>query len=71
MLVQKENVRKQSTSCNFCNKGELNEYHNGLVYPYENVVVFKREGNGLSAAICEECFNELITKGKAEFSNDR
>lgn len=71
MLVQRENVRKQSTSCNFCNKGELNEYHNGLRYPYEDVVTFKREGNGLCAAICEECLNELIAKAKVEFGNGK
>lgn len=71
MLVQRENVRRQSTSCNFCNKGKLNEYHNGLRYPYEDVVTFKREGNGLCAAICEECLNELIAKAKVEFGNGK
>ena len=72
MVVQKENVSKQSTSCNFCNKGKLNEQHSGLRYPYENVVTFKREGGGLCAAICEECLKELIVKAKVEFGeNDK
>lgn len=69
MLVQKENVRKQLTSCNFCNKGKLNEGRNGLLYPYENVVTFKREGNGLCTAICKDCLDELMLKAKIEFEN--
>lgn len=68
MLVQIESVIKQTTSCNFCNKVQLKESSLGLKYPYENVVTFKREGNGLCASICEDCLNELTDKGKKEFS---
>jgi len=50
MDVKKENVRKDTTSCDFCNRGELNNNHNGLVYPYEEVITFKREGSGLLAS---------------------
>lgn len=68
MKVKKYSVRKDVTSCNFCNKGELSESKMSLVYPYENVVVFGREnGNGLVASICEECLDELHKKGKEQF----
>lgn len=59
MIVEKENVRQHSTSCNFCNKGKINSYGNGLIYPYEYVYTFKREESGLKATICEECAKEL------------
>jgi hypothetical protein len=62
MEVKKENIRKDTTSCNFCNRGELNKYHNGLIYPYEEVITFKREGNGIVASICKQCLDELIKK---------
>lgn len=69
MEVKKENVRQDSASCNFCQKGELNKNHNGLIYPYENVITFKRgKGGGLSASICEDCLDELYKVGKSEFS---
>lgn len=72
MDVIKENVRKESTSCNFCQKGELNRFGTGLVYPYENVVTFKRDnGSGLRATICEDCLDELYSKAKIEFKNDK
>ena len=70
MEVNKENVIRDSTSCNFCKKGELNKNHNGLIYPYENVVTFSSgKGGGLCASICEECLEELYKKGKNKFSN--
>jgi len=62
MDVKKENVIKDIVSCNFCNRGELNQNHNGLVYPYEYVITFKRDGNGLVASICRKCLDELIKK---------
>ncbi len=62
MEVKKQNVRKDSTSCNFCDKGELNSNHNGLVFPYDEVITFKKEGNGLLANICRKCIDELIKK---------
>jgi len=65
MDVKKENVRKDTTSCDFCNRGELNNNHNGLVYPYEEVITFKREGSGLLASICRKCLDELIKKADA------
>jgi hypothetical protein len=70
MEVNKENVRRDTTSCNFCQKGELNKNHNGLIYPYENVVTFSRgKGGGLCASICEECLDELHKKAKIAFGN--
>lgn len=71
MEVRKENVRRDLTSCNFCQKGELKSNRNqiGLVYPYENVVTFSRgKGDGLCACICEECLEELYRKAKIEFN---
>lgn len=69
MVIIKESVRKDTTSCNFCQKGELNQYHNGLVYPYEHTITFSRgNGGGLCASICEECLDELYKKGKTKFS---
>lgn len=63
MIVEKINLRKESTSCNFCKKGELNTHQNGLIYPYEYVYRFKSgEGGGLLADICEECLAELKEK---------
>lgn len=62
MIVQKLDVRKDTTSCNFCSKGQLNIHRNGLIYPYEAVYQFKREGSGLCAVMCEECLNELFLK---------
>jgi hypothetical protein len=65
MDVKKENVRKDFTSCNFCNRGKLNKNHNGLIYPYEYVITFCREGNGLKATICSKCLDELIAKASS------
>lgn len=57
-------------SCNFCQRGEMNFFRTGLIYPYKNVLVFKGSiGSGLSASICEECLEELYEKGKSEFEN--
>jgi hypothetical protein len=33
-----------------------------LIYPYEEVITFKREGNGIVASICKQCLDELIKK---------
>jgi hypothetical protein len=62
MIVQKKHVRKDNESCNFCNRGELNTLGFGLIYPYEYVYLIKRETNGLTAAICEDCLKELTEK---------
>lgn len=70
MEIRKENVIRDTTSCNFCQKGELNKYQNGLVYQYENVVTFSRgKSCGLYACICEECLDELYKKAKIEFGS--
>ena len=70
MEIRKENVKRDTTSCNFCQKGELNKNQNGLVYPYENVVTFSRgKGGGLCACICEDCLDELYKMAKIEFRN--
>jgi len=64
MIVEKLNVIKDTSSCNFCSKGQLNINRNGLLYPYENVYQFKREGSGLCASICKDCIEELFLKVK-------
>jgi hypothetical protein len=62
MKVEIENMKDFHTSCNFCNKGELSRRGIQLLYPYEFVYTFQREGNGLKATICEECLKELFIK---------
>lgn len=65
MKIEKENVKKDIASCNFCQRGELNKIGKSLVYPYENVISFVRSnGNGICACICEDCLDELYSKGK-------
>lgn len=63
MKVIKKNVIKDTQSCNFCTKGELDEKNMRLLYPYEDVYEFIRDtGNGLCACICKECAAELLNK---------
>jgi len=62
IVVEKKYVIKDNESCNFCDKGELNETGYGLKYPYQYVYLFKREGSGLQASICDECLKELNEK---------
>ncbi len=70
MEVNKENVRRDVVSCNFCQRAELNKNQNRLIYPYENVVTFSRgNGSGLCASICEECLDELHKKAKIAFGD--
>ena len=64
MNVKLKNVIKDNTSCNFCNKGELNDIGDNLIYPYKTIYVFQRGNNSLEAAICDECFEELYIKVK-------
>ncbi len=60
-----EQVVRDGTSCNFCQRGILKENAAaGFVYPYDAVLTFKRESSGLKPAICESCLDELYTKGK-------
>ena len=61
MLVRIVNIRKESCSCNFCKEGKLNGNQNGLIYPYEYVYEITREsGGGITAFICEKCFDLLV-----------
>ena len=60
MKVNKISVR--GNSCNFCKRGELNQYGCGLNYPYEYVWEFSSGGGGLAACICDDCLKELNTK---------
>ena len=63
MDVKISYLKFENGSCNFCNRGELNQHGRGLVYPYKFVYEFKRSnGNGLKASICEDCLMELTTK---------
>lgn len=66
MDVLKQDVWRDNTSCNFCNKGKLSGSGMSLIYPYEVVFKFIRDsGNGLCAAICKDCLNELYEKVSA------
>jgi len=72
MEIKKENVIRDTASCNFCQRGGLNKNHNGLIYPYESVVTFSRgNGGGFCACICEDCLDELYKRAKTEFKNGR
>ena len=62
MEVQRINVRQEAGSCNFCSRGVLNQSRTGLLYPYEEATIFKKDGSGLCAIICDDCLNELIKK---------
>ena len=62
MKVEKENIKYTGSSCNFCNKGEMCKDSIRLIYPYETLYTFQREGSGLKAAICEDCLKELFLK---------
>ena len=63
--IKIENVVRDYTSCNFCNRGELNDSGKGLKYPYESVISFTREyGGGIKVSICKSCLDELISKTK-------
>ena len=55
-------VNTEYCSCNFCDKGELKKSGIGLIYPYEYVFEFQREGNGLRPSICKDCLDELYNK---------
>ena len=52
-----EHDRKRQRSCNFCDRGILNEYGTGLDYPYDKV--FLLEGRTMSVTICEDCLNKI------------
>ena len=67
MIVKRKTVY-DAGSCNFCNRGTLKENADGLLYPYESVIEFCREGNGIKPNICKPCLNELIEKASKEFA---
>ena len=70
MRITKLNVRKDSTCCSFCDKGELSSSGMGLSFPYETVYRIERNGNGIQAQICEECLKELniaVNRSSFEF----
>ena len=72
MNIVLEDVWKDSASCNFCQKGELNKRGSSLIYPYEKVVTFNRcKGSGLKASICEECLDELHKNAKIKFGKEK
>ena len=62
MEVSKHSVVNDNCSCNFCDRGRINLEGMGLVYPYDTVYSFKREGSGLLAFICNDCLSELRVK---------
>ena len=64
MIVEKRSVIKDTSSCNFCDKGEINANGTGLIYPYESVYSFERTGSGIRACICKDCLEELFVKVK-------
>ena len=62
MRIKKENVVKDTTSCSFCDKGQLSVSGYGLVYPYTEVLTFLRSnGNGIKVSICNDCLKELVS----------
>ena len=46
-------------ACNLCNRGELNDDCNGLVYPYKYITHIKPETSGVSIRVCDECLDEI------------
>jgi hypothetical protein len=70
--IKKENVRNDSTSCNFCQRGKLGEYKTSLIYPYDEVLTFKRSNaSGLRASICKECLDELCKAGSKMLNSEQ
>lgn len=69
MEIKKENVKQDVVSCNFCQKGALSLDKIRLIYPYENVITFKRSGSGIKVSMCEDCLKELYEASKKEFAN--
>lgn len=60
-LSIKHSTIKKEGSCNFCNRGQLSESGDSLVFPYTQVVkVTRREGSGIAVVICDNCLDELI-----------
>jgi hypothetical protein len=62
MEIFEHSVKEEFCSCNFCDRGSVNTSGYGLVYPYEKVYSFKRDGTGLLAFICPDCLKELQSK---------
>jgi len=62
MEVNIHSVINDNCSCNFCDRGEINLEGMGLIYPYDAVCSFKREGSGLLVFICPDCLEELRNK---------
>lgn len=62
MEVNIHSVINDNCSCNFCDRGTINLEGMGLIYPYDVVYSFKREGSGLLAFICPNCLEELRDK---------
>lgn len=63
MEIEIQNVKKTYSSCNFCTS-KLNNSGNGLVYSYDEVIVFMRNEGGVCVSMCKECLTELIEKAK-------
>lgn len=56
MNIKKENVCDVG-SCNFCNRGVLNDTKTNLVYPYSKIFVLKNET--ISIKICHFCLQKI------------
>ena len=56
MIIEKA-IAREVGSCNYCDRGILNESQNGLIYPYEYVYLIK--GKYLAPRMCESCLIEL------------
>ncbi len=61
MKIEREEVKKDGTSCNFCDRGKLKTNGTiGLDYPYDKVTTIQRDkGNGIKVSICDDCMTEL------------
>ena len=57
MIIIREKVQ-DTGGCNFCNRGQLNKFGTGLIYPYEEVNIISSEGL-TSVKMCDDCLKEL------------
>ena len=60
MKTKQKNTHKDICSCNLCKRGELSDFGNNLLYPYDTVYELRNDDNtGLSVDICVDCLKEI------------
>lgn len=57
MIIERQDL--SAGACNFCNRGEINERRDGLIYPYTEVTHASSDGNGVTVRFCDNCLNEV------------